>query len=71
MSCPKCDDATNGVIGDVYPFRWGSATIELVGCPTHVEEVMKVLRAYQKGEFSPSPEEQARKRAEKYLGREE
>jgi len=57
MSCPQCDDATNEVVGRVYPFRWGTATIEIVGCSTHVEEVMKVLRAYQADKLKPEPKD--------------
>ena len=45
MGCKYCDDAYTQEL--VYPYRWGTATVVLMGCAKHVKEIFDVLTKVQ------------------------
>ena len=47
MSCPECEKFIEESKG-CYPYRWGIANVELLGCQKHVDEIFNVLTEYQK-----------------------
>ena len=46
MSCEECEKYTEEMDRIAY-YRWKTANIGLVGCPTHLREIMDVLNDFQ------------------------
>lgn len=47
MSCEECDKMNEGQKGIAY-YRWKTANIGMLGCPTHLKEIFEVLNQAQK-----------------------
>ncbi len=45
MTCKDCDAAHEKP--DCYPYRWQIATVLIVGCRLHVEEIFEALSIVQ------------------------
>ena len=46
MGCDECDKYNDGQKGIAY-YRWKTANIGMLGCPTHLREIIDALNKIQ------------------------
>jgi len=47
MSCKDCEEFQEKSSGS-YPYRWGSAVVEILACRKHAKEIFAALNVVQK-----------------------